>query len=188
MDEKEYNIKKLRLEISNDNRKFEITLFWQRSLFFWGFIITAFATFGIFYQSHPVLGFIIANFGLVCSIAWTLANRGSKFWQENWEQNVEENEVGIIGPLFKDIKPPKEYNGFWFRPIRFSVSKLTIALSDYVTVLWLFIFGYMLFTIFKIEITSTTIIVSLVALFTLFWIILTIFCSYVRNCPKNKKI
>lgn len=37
---------------------------------------------------------------MVCSAAWTLLNRGSKYWQENWETKVELNEKKVTGPLF----------------------------------------------------------------------------------------
>ena len=69
-----------------DTRKFEIDLFWKRSLFFLGFISAAFIGFGALYKKDaPELALLLACFGLVCSVAWTLANRGSKYWQENWQ-------------------------------------------------------------------------------------------------------
>lgn len=183
----ELDIKK-RLEISNDTRKFEIELFWKRSLFFWGFIASAFIAFVGSYKSNPTLSFIIANFGLACSFAWTLANRGSKFWQENWEQNVFENEDDVIGSLFKDIKPRSEKDGFWLSARRFSVSKLTIALSDYVTVLWLFINTYLIITILNIEITILTDNkVLLLTFFTITWIILTFHFSKGKSVNSKEK-
>ena len=39
--------KKKILEYAADVRKFEISLFWQRSLFFWGFIGAAFVAYGV---------------------------------------------------------------------------------------------------------------------------------------------
>lgn len=180
--------KKMRLKISNDTRKFEIELFWKRSLFFWGFIASAFIAFVTSYKSNPILSFVIANFGLVCSIAWTLTNRGSKFWQENWEQCVTENEDDIVGSLFKDVKPRLEKDGFWLSARRFSVSKLTIALSDYVAVLWFFISSYMIITILNIEITiSTNTKVLSLTFFTLIWIILTFHFSKGRSVNSNDK-
>src|ERR1700687_4058379 len=61
-------------------RNLEIDLFWKRSLFFWGFISAAFVGYTALRQSE--LRTVLACFGTVCSCAWTLVNRGSKYWQE----------------------------------------------------------------------------------------------------------
>jgi hypothetical protein len=112
-----------------DTRKFEIDLFWKRSLFFWGFIAAAFVGYAAFSgdkTNNPNLRLLISLFGLVCSFCWTLVNRGSKYWQENWEQHVDVLEDEVTGSLFKDLKPPMK-KFWWFRARKFSVSKLTIA-------------------------------------------------------------
>jgi hypothetical protein len=67
--------------------QFELEQFWKRSLFFWGFIGAAFIAFATS-DSHPSLQAAIASFGFVCSVVWTLANRGSKFWYEDWETKL----------------------------------------------------------------------------------------------------
>src|SRR5579862_2464549 len=85
-------------DVAADVRKFEIGLFWQRSLFFWGFIAAAFVGYVAIPKAtgeQPRLG--VACFGLVCSVAWTLLNRGSKYWQESWEKKVERHEVEVLG-------------------------------------------------------------------------------------------
>lgn len=125
------------LELAADVRKFEIGLFWQRSLFFWGFIAAAFVAYAeLAKESDNDLRFIIACFGLVCSLAWTLGNRGSKYWQEAWELKVESVEQTVLGvPLFsriEDLQP----KGFW-GGYRYSVSKLAIALSDFTVIIWI---------------------------------------------------
>ncbi len=73
---------------------------------------------------------------MVCSCAWTLVNRGSKYWQESWEKKVERFEVLSTGTMFavEEVQQPK---GFWLSGRKYSVSKLAIALSDYVFLLWL---------------------------------------------------
>lgn len=131
--------------ISNDTRKFEIDLFWRRSIFFWGFIAAAFiayAQFGSEKISSPYLKLVISAFGLICSFCWTLLNRGSKYWQENWEQHISEIENDVTGRLFNDRRPVK---GFFLNPLRarqFSPGKLIIALSDYVVLIWLGLLTY----------------------------------------------
>jgi hypothetical protein len=116
-------------------RAAEIELFWKRSLFFWGFITTAFVGYVSTYKSQHLVAPIFACFGLVCSVAWSLANRGSKYWQENWETKVERAERAITGPLFS-IQEPSQDKGY-FSGTRFSVSGLAIAVSDYVSASWL---------------------------------------------------
>jgi hypothetical protein len=81
MSEDEQNEK--RFDVSVQTRNLEIELFWKRSLFFWGFISAAFIGYAALRQSD--LRILLACFGMVCSCAWTLVNRGSKYWQEAWE-------------------------------------------------------------------------------------------------------
>lgn len=90
-----------RFEVVIEARKLEIELFGRRSLFFWGFMASAFVGYATLYKIGSGLSLIIACFGLVCSVAWTLVNRGSKYWQENWEAKVDKVEDNVTGPLFK---------------------------------------------------------------------------------------
>lgn len=128
---------KTRLQVCLDARKLEIELFWRRALFFWLFIAAAFVAFASAYPRQPGLAIVVACFGGVASLAWTLANRGSKYWQETWEARVEESEDAVVGPLFKRDEPVQSHKLAWFRARRYSVSKLAIAVSDYVLILWL---------------------------------------------------
>ena len=142
----------LLFDTASDTRKFEIDLFWKRSLFFWGFIAAAFTGYAL---ATKMLALALACFGLVCSVVWTLGNRGSKYWQEAWEAKVERIEDALpqftvsanpvqpprnslsIQPLFRTREPPDTSKGPWLRGRRFSVSKLTIALSDFTSLVWL---------------------------------------------------
>lgn len=117
-------------------RAFEIEHFWKRSIFFWGFISAAFVAYAASREKSPLLGLVMACFGAVCSLTWTLLNRGSKYWQETWEAKVAQTEEAIVGRLFR-VQEPVQHKGIWLSGRRFSVSKLTIALSDYVFILWL---------------------------------------------------
>ena len=76
---------------------------------------------------------------MVCSLAWTLVNRASKYWQEQWESKIEKVEDCVTGTLFKQSEPSQE-KGWWLCGRQYSVSKLAIAVSDYVFLAWLFIF------------------------------------------------
>ena len=87
-------------------RRFEIELYWKRSAYFWTFIALAFAGYGALQvQVHETakmkgLDFLLANVGFVASAAWFLVNRGSKYWQEHWETQVDRLENGAAGPLY----------------------------------------------------------------------------------------
>jgi hypothetical protein len=123
------------LAYASEVRKFEIERFWQRSVLFWGVVAAAFIAYGQLYGKDE-LSLFVACFGLVCSIAWTLQNRGSKYWQEAWEAKVESVELDVLGAhLFRNREPLKR-RGLW-GPRMFSVSRLAIALSDFTVLVWL---------------------------------------------------
>jgi hypothetical protein len=73
-----------RYDVSLQTRNFEIELFWKRTIFFWGFIAAAFGGYAALRNSESDLAIVVACFGAVCSLAWALVNRGSKYWQETW--------------------------------------------------------------------------------------------------------
>lgn len=124
-----------RFEVAVQIRNFEIDLFWKRSLFFWGFIAAAFTGYAALRGKSPDLSLVIACFGMVCSCAWTLLNRGSKYWQEAWETKVERYEQAAVGRMFA-VEEGRQDKGWWLSARKFSVSKLAIGLSDYVLILW----------------------------------------------------
>jgi hypothetical protein len=131
---------------------FELEQFWKRSLFFWGFIGAAFVALAAA-KTHPFLQAAIASFGFFGSFAWTLVNRGSKFWYEDWEEKLIDAEDVVTGSLYGSPgkeKPADWKKGRllervgrnWLKGKRYSPSRLTIALSDYITVFWFGILGY----------------------------------------------
>lgn len=128
------------LKYASEIRKFEIGLFWQRSLFFWGFLAAAFLAYSNLAKDRAEnqgLLLVIACFGLICSVAWTLQNRGSKYWQEAWEQKVVAVEEKALGcDLFSNIEPMQPKRPRIWQGRRFSVSCLTIALSDFSVAVW----------------------------------------------------
>ena len=99
---------KAALALALDTRKFEITLYWQRTAYFWALIAAAFAGyFAVLSAEHispkPFYAFSLACIGFVFSLAWFRVNRGSKFWQENWERHVDLLEDAQHGPLYKTV-------------------------------------------------------------------------------------
>lgn len=133
-----------RLHLAAEVRRFEIGLFWQRSLFFWGFIGAAFVGVSQSVETHPRLALIIACFGLVCSVCWNLVNKGSKYWQEAWEAKVRRVESELNLDLFQRVEgiQPK---GRWFSAKRYSVSKVAIFLSYYTCFVWACIVAFLIF-------------------------------------------
>ena len=119
------------LKVALDIRKFEIDLYWKRTTFFWAFLVSIYTAYFFICLNHKdSLYLILLSFLASCfSLLWYLSNRGSKFWQENWEAHVSALENGEIGPLFKTIKKNKKK--FWnpFSAYDFSVSKANIIAS-----------------------------------------------------------
>jgi hypothetical protein len=130
------------LHYAAETRRFEIERFWQRSLFFWGFIAAAFVGFTALSDPKydPHLRQVMCAFGLVSSLAWTLQNRGSKYWQEAWEAKVESLEEDVLGMRLWGRRESRQKKGFW-GGWQYSVSRLTTLLSDITVVTWL-AFGF----------------------------------------------
>lgn len=104
-------------------RQFEIQLYWTRANYFFIFVSAAFVAYGIALgwktsdigiseQSKKMVLMLIAGMGFLVSLAWYLANKGSKFWQENWEYHVDLLEPY---PLYRTVLS-SEPNGIgWLR-------------------------------------------------------------------------
>lgn len=168
-----------RLRLAVEARQHEIGLFWRRALFFWGFIGSAFIALTVTYSDHPFLAIAVSCFGLLCSVCWSLVNRGSKYWQEAWEAKVAREEEKSIGILFEEIE--KEQNkGCWLSGKRFSVSRLAIALSDFVAILWLSMLAYQILTRFTYPLILRSyrqVVILAFPIFTIVYIVALIFCT-----------
>ncbi|WP_409421509.1 hypothetical protein ABHF91_00250 [Pseudaeromonas sp. ZJS20] len=129
-----------------DIRKFEIELYWKRATYFWAFIAAAFAGYGLTYKTaadhEPWLSLLFSSLGLVFSFTWYLVNRGSKFWQSNWERHVDLLEDITLGPLYKVVAVTEDNcaTNPLTSPAQFSVSKLNQILSVFVATVWLLLF------------------------------------------------
>jgi hypothetical protein len=130
------------LSLALDIRKFEIGLYWQRAAYCWALIAAAFA--GYFavlgtdrLNGKEYLAFTIGCIGLVFTWAWYLINRGSKFWQENWENHVDMLEDVLVGPLYKTIlqRPGNPRHSF-LGPLPVSVSQINLAVSIFTLFIW----------------------------------------------------
>lgn len=109
-------------------REFEINLYWDRTKYFWAFITTIYVAYynvlikmyavnkscemvekEVFSHGHlPLL--ILAGLGFLFSVAWILANKGSRHWQENWEKHMDLLEDYVTGPLHKTFSSNSSYS------------------------------------------------------------------------------
>ena len=143
------------LERALDIRKFEIDLYWKRATYFWTFIAATLAGFVVVQTSTASnkqdMAVLLANLGIVFSFGWLCVNRGSKFWQENWESHVDKLEDKSNGRLYKVVISKHCPVGFkeWFVHLLtgasdISVSKINQLISVFVTLMWLYLLYYAL--------------------------------------------
>lgn len=134
------------LEHALDIRKFEIELYWKRAGYFWTLIAAALAGYFLILNSQNLddkrfLAFIVACVGFLFTFAWFQVNRGSKQWQENWENHVDMLEDKVIGPLYKTILVRPSGDDFFERhvtgPATISASKTNQIVSLFTLCLWL---------------------------------------------------
>lgn len=130
------------IEIALDTRKFEIQLYWKRATYFWAFItatITAFLVVEIKHEPKFSIGIqiLLMFIGFMIAIIWYYVNRGSKFWQENWEKNLEFLLKRYGTPIYQMILVPKHpyYRLMYSYP--YSVSKLNQMVSFLPILFWI---------------------------------------------------
>ncbi len=134
------------LKYALDIRKFEIELYWKRATYFWTFIGAAMAGYLLIQKTeesvNTYLSVVVGCLGFLFSFAWFYVNKGSKYWQENWENHVDLIEDSVVGPLHKVVTGRPEENkkkpirNFVVGPAAYSVSKINQIVSLFVTLLW----------------------------------------------------
>ena len=136
-----------------DIRKFEIELYWKRATYFWTFIGLTFAAYGgvltakndstLQSSDRSDVLFAIACVGLVFAVAWYFVNRGSKFWQRNWEYQVDLLEDKAVGPLYKTVFANTK-DTIWSATgaYPFSVSNINHVLSLFIVALFALLAAY----------------------------------------------
>jgi hypothetical protein len=133
------------LEHALDIRKFEIGLYWQRATYVWTLIAATFVGYFAVLAAEKMVdqyfnAYVLACVGFVFSLAWFLTNRGSKYWQENWESHVDMLEDTIAGPLYKTVLCRPDAKSVWEReligPAPYSVSQINLWVSAFTVVIW----------------------------------------------------
>ncbi len=122
-----------------ENRDFEINKFWQRALFFWGFISTVLIgyttllssdKYELISKNNPAIEASLLFVGLLLSISWYFILEGGKSWQENWESHIDRLEKYISGDIYKVIYIKENER-------RYSVSKISIRVSWILIAFWI---------------------------------------------------
>jgi hypothetical protein len=167
-------------------RNMEIELFWKRSTFFWGFIALSFAGYATLVEAKSNLSIIVACFGFFSSFSWILVNRGSKWWQQNWEEKLHDSEQEVIGETFSSPKVDRKEILF-LGASKCSVSKITTLLSYYSTTLWSAIICYELLGDQVIVLSPMTIKLILVSI-TIVFILLAIIFTKGKDKKANQQV
>jgi hypothetical protein len=113
------------LDIAWQNWRQEITIYWQRALYFFGFISIISAGYikiKNMTPSVPIVSLLFSMLFTFLAFCWYLSNRGSKFWQENWELHIKELEtlkgVSLTNVLNKHIDNKKILSSYPFSPYK----------------------------------------------------------------------
>lgn len=136
---------KIALEKAIDAKKFEIDLYWKKAAYFWTLIAASFAGFLATINSSSnekdFISFVIGCVGFFFTFSWYLSNRGSKYWQENWENHIALLENGVIGPLHKTIlhRPPEAdlFEKYLTGPLPASSSKINQWTGFFTILVWI---------------------------------------------------
>jgi hypothetical protein len=151
---------KAALDNALEIRKFEVELYWKRAQYFWAFLVTIYGAYFVVYSKADVIDDIqkplmllgLATLGMLFSLGWFLANKGSKFWEKNWELHVAVLEDYVYGPLYKTViaktDDGKKFLGSWISPVSplpISVSNINCVLSVIVSTACILLWGMNMF-------------------------------------------
>ncbi|MGQ4535602.1 RipA family octameric membrane protein [Dermabacteraceae bacterium P13264] len=144
------------LNVALEERRFEIGNYWKRNNYFLliiGAIATGYIALinssgmaekpGLIGIKEVITYFILPSLGFIFSLGWCLASLGSKYWQENWETQVNllEKMLGrrvhwmVLETGFGARRSPLSARAF-------SVSKINQFLSYVLTLSWFVILVY----------------------------------------------
>jgi hypothetical protein len=179
-----------------DIRKFEIDLYWKRAGYFWAFIALSFAAyFAVATNAKKLcdmqsdLLLISSGAGLFFSLCWYCVEKGSKYWQENWEKHVDWLEDEVMGPLYKRILAYKNGSVSRFLPTKpypFSVSKINQLLSLSICLIWGFLYVSNFMRISKCNIPAIVITLVLVVFIFLLFLCCKTGCYHDSDSNEDK--
>lgn len=159
-----HNSEEEAFQLAHDVRKFEIDLFWKRGTYFWAFILGSFTAY--FVTMDKILGcrelslctllaipilskLALSIISFICfffCLSWVLINKGSKFWQKNWEEHIDMLEDSFSGKLYKSFlntkAPEFKKSPFSLKAYDYSVTKVTTCGSIVLTVISFIMFVF----------------------------------------------
>lgn len=143
-------------EKAHDIRKFEISLYWQRSTFILGFLSVLAATLAYCFSTYLnkttsddtkfillLISFAISILSFSVSMIWKRMIKAGKYWQNNWEFHINTLEPYVSGNLYKIHFYKRKGH------TRYSIHDIMLSIANrIITLLILFIFT-ILFLIFN---------------------------------------
>jgi hypothetical protein len=169
-------------------RDFEIDLYWKRTSYFWGFLIVIFTAYGFSSYQNEEIRFLLSIIGVIFSFSWYCVNRGSKYWQKNWEAHIDLLEEEFCGNIYKinlSNKLFKKRN--IFDPYSFSISKINQNCSIVILLMWIYLVFENLNRKFQIACIPNYIPYLLFGILAVLYILLTLLSSK-GNALKKVKI
>jgi hypothetical protein len=179
------------LNIAWQNWRTEIQTYWQRALYFFGFISIV----GAGYiklkmdtaETMSLLPLLLSMLLTLLAFIWYLSNRGSKFWQNNWEQHIMNLESGKNN-LMSDVLQRSSYSSKLLGAYPVSPYKANTLVS-----LIIFLFGclcviYEVCALFQIDFYFTKLAIILVIPFVWFIIKIPSILKFKTQSNKIKKI
>ncbi|MBO8457525.1 MAG: hypothetical protein IAA81_04770 [Spirochaetes bacterium] len=158
----DYEVLKNAFDFANSCRDKEIDRFWSRGLYFWGFMVASFTAYFVTFSNIiprksedyidlsfeqflliPFMGklilFIISFVIFIFCLSWLFVHKGSKYWQENWEEHIYQLEKNYMGRIY-GTHLDTEKNNFSRCPCSvkgydYSVSKISLLCSLLLAVL-----------------------------------------------------
>jgi hypothetical protein len=173
------------LKTALDVRKFEIDLYWKRAAYFWTFIAATFVGFGAAQQladegARVDLSVVSSCLGIIFSFSWFCINKGSKYWQMNWEKHVDMLEDEKVGPLYKlnwlpdpTASHAARLRGTLLEFGRFSPTRINQLVSFFVFLMWIVLLIHVL--PFNQKGSVSPLYVALVALTVAFCVVVVIY-------------
>ena len=138
------------LERAYDIRKFEIELYWKRASYFWGFLIAAFTAYfivsdGSKFDQTSVTKLSVICIGFIFSLSWYYVNRGSLYWQYNYERMIEAIEESLEINFYKSnlINTSSRFDIFSAQP--FALGRINIMVSLFICIIWFIFLGLYFF-------------------------------------------
>lgn len=149
-----------------ENRNYEIDKFWTRAAYFWGFIVLIFGGYITAVTSDNIknitdmhLDLYLLSLGLLFSLAWWLVIKGSKCWQENWENHIDFLENFVSGPIYKTV---------FYRQRRFySVSKLNEIMAIAVLFVWIALYVQEIYNHYQLGLSNIDWVASITIIVTI---------------------